>query len=153
MIQDRLDDVLERQDALEATVFVDDQADLLPLGQQGVPDVGHGLLFVEEGDVALDLAQAHIEFVFCQALEGIAAEDVARDVFGALAVDRDAGIVLEILVLVEIPQRHVFRRGLGHHAGRHHVVRLHAVELDDVLDDAVLVFVDHAFLFAHIGHG
>ena len=57
------------------------------------------------------------------------------------------------VILVEILQCHVL---LGSHCDNprsHHIARLHIVQLHYVLDDLVLVGVDHAFLQSDVRHG
>ena len=151
--EDRLDDVLHGQDTLETAVLVDNQGDLRLLFEHGVPDVADGFFFAEERHLAFDFAEGHVELVLGEVLQRVVAEHVAGDVFGRLGIDGDSGEVVELVVVVVFAQGHAFRRGGGHHAGRHHLLRLHIVQFDDVLDDFVLVFLDDAFLFAHVGDG
>ena len=150
--EDGFDDVLEGQNSLEAAVFVDDQGDLVLRRQEGFPDVADGSLLVEHGDVALDVAQAHVELVVGEILQHVVAHDVACDELRRLGVDRDAGVVGQVGVLVELAEGHVLRGDVRDHARGHHVVGLDVVQLDDVLDDLVLGLVEDAFLLADVGH-
>ena len=108
---------------------------------------------MEGGDFALDAAQPRVEFVFRQVFQDIVAHDVTGNEFRRFRVNGNTGIVGELLLLVELPQRHAFRGDVGHDARRHHLVGFDIVQFDDVLDYLVFAVVQHAFLFADVGHG
>lgn len=151
--EDRLDDVFQREDALEAAVLVDDQGDLVLGLQKGFPDVADRGLLVEHGDVPLDVPQTHVELVVGEVLQDVVAHDIAGDELRRLGIDRDAGIVRQVGVFVELPERHGLRSDVGDHPRGHHVVGLDVIELDDVLDDLVLGLVEDALFLADVRHG
>ena len=107
---------------------------------------------MEGRDLALDAPQAGVELVLGEVLQHVVAEDVACDEFRGVRVHRDAGVVREFLLLVELLEGHVLRRDGGDHARGHHVIGLDVVQLHDVLDDLVLGIVNDAFFLAHVRH-
>ena len=108
---------------------------------------------MECGYLALDAPEAQVEFVFGQILKGVVPQNVSGDVFRRIGINRDAGIVGELLLLVELPECHALRGDGRHNARRHYIVGLDSVQFDYILDNLVLTVVQHAFLFSDVCHG
>ena len=108
---------------------------------------------MEGGYLALDALQAHVELVFRQILEHVVTHDVTCYELGRVGINGDAGVVAELLLLVELLEGHALRRYGGHDTRRHDIVSLDVVQLHYVLDHLVFGVVQHALLLAYVGHG
>ena len=148
-----LDDILQCEDTLEASVLVDDDRDLLFVLDERIPDVGQRGLLVEIRQGAFDVLEAHVELVLGEEFERVGAEDIAGDELARVGVNRYAGEMVVVVVFVEVAQRHVLRGNGSHNAGRHDVVGLDVLQFDDVLDNLVLALLKLAFFLAHVSHG
>ena len=104
--EDRLDYVFQGDEALETAVFVDNKRNLIFGFEKRLPYVSNGSVFIEHGDISLDLSEGDVEFVFSELFENCIAKNVAGDEFRRVAVDGDSGVMGQGFILVELPQGH-----------------------------------------------
>ncbi len=122
------------------------------LFEQFLPDVAAGILLREERDRALEFHKTFVKLVVRQSLKRVTQKDVAGDIFRRIPIDRNPGEVQVGLVLVEVLQGHILLRRHRHDPRGHHIAGLDIVQFHYVLDDLVLVGVDHALLGSDVRH-
>ena len=153
LAEQRLDDVLHRDDALETAVLVPHLGDMLLVLDHLLPDGCHGLLARKREDRAPDVGQAVVETVFGQLLQDGLFQHVAGDVVGAVAVDRDAREDAEEVVGVEFAERGALGGRGGHGPRGHDLAHGDVVQPEEVLDHLVLAGLEDALLPADAHHG
>ncbi len=97
--EDRLDDVLKGDYALETTIFINDETDLLVLLEQFLPDVTAGVLLCEERDRTFQFHKTLVELIICQSLKCVTQKNIAGDIFRRIPIDRDSGEMQISIVL------------------------------------------------------
>ena len=91
--------------------------------------------------------------IFGEVLQGIVSQDVAGDILRRFGfVERNAGEMVVLVVVVVRAEGHVLRCYLRHHTRRHDVIGVDGVEPHEVREDLILVLVHHSFFLADIHH-
>ena len=124
------------------------------LREEFFPDARDGFRFGEGEHGAYDFGEAEVKLVLGEFFEDVGAEHVALDVVVVLfVVDRYARVGAEGFVGVKFAERHVFLCHFHDGAGCHNVACRDIVELQEVLDHAVFLLLEHALFGTDGDHG